>query len=937
MTSTDTSSIDATIVAAAVAVSGIAVGISLTDNNVGGSVSAYIAGSSTSVTAGGNGLPGGTASVALSASSTPTVVSSTTVLSGAFVGAVGAVSKSDELIDPNVSAYIDGGTVNAPGRPVTVNASFTALSDPQAISGGGALVGGSFAGVFSTSTIAGTTSAYAAGSTTISASSLQLIADDNSTTTPFALTASLSIVGFSLGAIDLDGTISRTTQAYIGAGNVQVGSGQISAHATSHATATLSATSIGATLVGFSIGLVTMTSTANGSTKAFVGDGAIVGAGSLDLQAAATNDVSTTSLNVALTLAGIAGSNTDIEAFDSWLVDAHIGPEVPSPSTTAADVTTSGNITVAASLTTTAVTNGDAANFGLLGAIGSIRAKSESTGTARSYLGTNAMIDSGSGAIMFDALANVSATADATGISVGGFSYSGAKPTAKADPTVKAFTAGGGTIDGDDATFRARLNPAGGGGTGATARVKLGAIGLLAGVAGGSATATSKPTVEASIGGGTVVSIDGTLIVRAQTVETAKADARGLGAGLVGFGASQATSVVDGTTNAFVAGTIGSAGAAGANNLTIEATSTAGSSANAQAVAGGLIGATHNVSDATASPKVNAYLGNSVFANVTTNISIDASAYPEADASTKGVQGGLAGVGGSESDSTVKPAVSAYIGSAATVAAGGTISVSATAAPQNVELPDYIIEAVSGANDTLNVTSHGLTTGDTIEYDPGSGSVIGGLTGPTNETVEDDGAPGGVSTLVIRRQYNVLQVTSGAADNFRLGNQFDGQPCLTSTSGGCIDEVFDRITFASGHNFQNGDGVRYDNAPGSSTMVGLNASTTYYVVVIDERTIRLVASQGQANNPASAAKLFHPTGAAPSVQPDNQTIRIFGHGFADGASVTYDAPDPFTVFSTMVDVSFGGFNSDGSTILNHDGAANNIYFLNADGFRIPHL
>src|SRR3989442_468978 len=179
-------------------------------------------------------------------------------------------------MDPDVSAYINGGTINAPGHPVSVSAKFDGTSDPEATAGSGSLTGGAFAGVLAESKIQGTTSAYAGGNTTINAAGLEISADDHSTTTPKSFTLGIALVGLAVDVVSVLGTVSRTTQAYLGAGSVQSGGSPITVHATSHATSTLDSTSIAVTLVGISFSKVTMKSKVDGATKAFVDDGALV-------------------------------------------------------------------------------------------------------------------------------------------------------------------------------------------------------------------------------------------------------------------------------------------------------------------------------------------------------------------------------------------------------------------------------------------------------------------------------------------------------------------------------------------------------------------------------------------------------------------------------------------------------------------------------------
>ena len=502
---------------------------------------------------------------------------------------------------------------------------------------------------------------------------------------------------------------------------------------------------------------------------------------------------------------------------------------------------------------------------------------------------------------------------------------------------LKSGTISGGNITANDVTFRARLNPVGMGGTGATATAKIGSLGLLAGVAGGKAETFTVfnpgggdvfETVEAVIGSNTTFNASGTILVRAQSVEQAKSRSENVGGGIVGIGASQAYATINGQTLAHSDGTIKNGSGNGAANLTIEASGSHTANAFALATAGGLFAGTKNDSSVTVTPTVKAYISNSTV-KVGSNVSIDATSTPEGDSQTRGTTVGVLEISGSESHTTVSPKVMAYIASGAQLTVGGLISVSATAKPQTNNAPDYVIREVKdggGTEDQLKVINHGLQTGDTIAYDNNGATVIGGLVG-THTELDDDGNP-----IIIRRQYNVLDVIhSGAVDPdyISLGSVFDGQACAPGKTS-CINPTNDTILFGAAHNFENGDPVHYDPQFGTvATVGGLTSGVTYYVLIIDDRTIRLVSTQSQATNPASFVKQFHPSGGAPSIGGDNQTITILGHGFSNGDAVTYHAPPASTFSNAQVDTDFS--TSDGHLTLPDVPGNDNVIFIDGDG------
>ena len=101
----------------------------------------------------------------------------------------------------------------------------------------------------------------------------------------------------------------------------------------------------------------------------------------------------------------------------------------------------------------------------------------------------------------------------------------------------------------------------------------------------------------------------------------------------------------------------------------------------------------------------------------------------------------------------------------------------------------------------------------------------------------------------------------------------------------CVDTVNDTIKFGAAHNLLTGDVVKYQ-ALGGSTIGGLGlAGATYYVLVIDERTIRLVATQS-VTNASDFVKSF------PVSSVSGSTVTLVGHGLKNGTQVTYHSPAP---------------------------------------------
>ena len=527
-----------------------------------------------------------------------------------------------------------------------------------------------------------------------------------------------------------------------------------------------------------------------------------------------------------------------------------------------------------------------ALNFSLLGDGGFTHADVVSTPTVLADVRNGGHVDGGSGDVTFTATATTQATATGTGFGFSlGFSGGGADSTATLNPTVKAYAGTNGTLGGRNIGFTAVLNASP---NGAKSEESVGNIALGIGINGGNATANTTPTVETSVGFGTVTNATGNLTLSATSAARAFATSHG-GAGgiLAGIGASDARATSNGSVSSHYDGGVhDAAGGPGAANITIAATGTSVATASAQAVAGGLYGETKNYSEANVGPSVTASLnpGGGQLVATSSNITVNATAFPEGDANTHGVSGGLIGVGGSESLVTITPTVGAAL-TGSQVHAGGSIQVLANAEPfTSPDAPDYSIQGVDPANDTLNVNNHGLQTGDTVQYNPNGHALIGGLV-----TTYVDNSLGDAITLT--RPYNVLSLDD---NHLALGTAFPA-------SG--VDSHREIITFKLAHNFQTGDAVTY-RPEGSGSVSGLTDGTVYYVVVLDDTRIKLVSTHAEA---VSGATQYH---FSPSDISSN-TISVAGSGFSIGQAVQYHSPAPTSFATGQVDF-IPVYNSDGT-------------------------
>ena len=300
--------------------------------------------------------------------------------------------------------------------------------------------------------------------------------------------------------------------------------------------------------------------------------------------------------------------------------------------------------------------------------------------------------------------------------------------------------------------------------------------------------------------------------------------------------------------------------------------------------------------------------GGGQLVSTSSNITVNATAFPEGDANTHGVSGGLIGVGGSESLATVNPTVGAAL-TGSQVHAGGSIQVLANAEPfTSPDAPDYSIQGVDPGNDTLNVNNHGLQTGDTVQYNPNGHALIGGLvTTYVDNTLGDH--------ITLTRPYNVINIDD---NHLALGTAFPA-------SG--VDAHREIITFKLAHNFQTGDAVSYH--PETGSVSGLSDGTVYYVVVLDDTRIKLVTTHDEAVNGATQYH-FSPGDIS------SNTISVAGSGFTVGQAVQYHSPTPTGFATGQVDF-IPVYNSDGTinVAASNNPGANNIWFLDADGNNMP--
>ncbi|MFN5466550.1 MAG: hypothetical protein ACK5AM_00370, partial [Pirellulaceae bacterium] len=280
----DTSTIDAEIDAYSLSVglASLAAGLSEVDNQIGNDVSAYTAQSN--LTAGGAG------DIEITASANPLIKSA------GFVGAVsvgiggaGIVGNSNTTINGRLKAYVDGGALTATGDDVSVRAIATSTAEPsvEGISRGLVAVGS----MNSNASIGGATQAYIAGTTSVDASRLEIAANDISSAKPITVIGGGGGLAISISKSVLE--ITRVTEAVIqGGADLTLISGGVDVTATSQTDGSSETTSVTVALV--SIGIVTVESAVNNTTRSKIQSGATVRVplGSVNVTTGAANTAS---------------------------------------------------------------------------------------------------------------------------------------------------------------------------------------------------------------------------------------------------------------------------------------------------------------------------------------------------------------------------------------------------------------------------------------------------------------------------------------------------------------------------------------------------------------------------------------------------------------------------------------------------------------------
>jgi hypothetical protein len=725
--------------------------------------------------------------------------------------------------------------------------------------------------------------------------------------------AGLVGTGASVSVLDLSGQVRASAGGNL---NAQ-GSLKVEAEFDQDVDITAVAMQVG--FVGLGAAVVVVDDTSAVQARLF--DGTIVDSAPT-VSITATNvqffDVETLGIQAGLLAAGASFTDINVGNDDPGTIEtlAHVGAGSQIGQTTEiGTMTISANSQIDATATTNAIAGGIGAgtfNFAFV----------DVTPNVEASVGDNANI-AGTGLLTLETITMHDGKGDVFGLSIGLLAGGTSKATVTVSPTLTTSIGSNPTIAMGGISMLASHNFYGESATdcGARAMTEASGGGLFSGQ-GSVPTASANANASATIGSGGSLTIDDDIVMKSRVRNFANADTDVNSFGAAAVGASLAEATANGTISASM-----NANVADVRDITIETLAVNAANANAEAAAGGLLAAVSvNSASATASPVVRSSISNNTTIETSRNIRLEAESNTEGDSRVVGVTiGGLLSAGDSDAGTNVNPTVSSTIGAGSVINATGDVTVKAIATPVDQTPPDFSIQGVDGVNNTITVNRHGLSTGETVEYDAGSlSAVIAGLDWPITETQFDENDD--EITVEVNRQYNVINVYDGNGDldpnKLYFGSTFNPAN---------IDPNTEIITFNGAHNFVSGDAVRYFPGPGETiSSFGLTQGALYYVLVLDASSIKLVDSLDKAQNPDDYFMDFAPTSVSGSAIPISGS-----HTFAENDAVTYDSPDPKTFSSTQVDVNIGS-GPGGTVSFSDNSSANNIHFVDENGMSAPH-
>ncbi|HMM75895.1 MAG TPA: leukotoxin LktA family filamentous adhesin [Gammaproteobacteria bacterium] len=432
--------------------------------------------------------------------------------------------------------------------------------------------------------------------------------------------------------------------------------------------------------------------------------------------------------------------------------------------TTDADpATADGDVTVTAAGRGRIVVDVTAAAGGLgIGAAGAdAEASDDSTVIARA--GTHSRFELGTAGLELSAISEPATRALARGIGVaGGVGVGVSLAEAVSHSTARAILDANAQVHAGALLLNAsqvRRTDAAFGGTMATALSYSSGSGggLLLGVNASDSEARTESIVEAAIGGGTLLDIDGDVGVSARADGRADATVSGLAIGLLAFGANDARASSSSDTRATVSALRDDDPAGGSTriggDLRVLADGTDGTFANAEAGAGGLVAgaaaSSVTVNSSTTLAEVSAA------PSMAGQLAIDARHRADTNGRTDSVSASVLGASGGSSRNTVLSSVTAAIAPDAALSAG-TLAI---AAHNSAFKQGAGFDVVAGAGGLFGGAAAGSTTGVTLN----TTAKIGERARVFVTTPGDDGGHASVAATNLIQLSDRVKLDAGGA------------------------------------------------------------------------------------------------------------------------------------------------------------------------------
>jgi hypothetical protein len=504
---------------------------------------------------------------------------------------------------------------------------------------------------------------------------------------------------------------------------------------------------------------------------------------------------------------------------------------------------------------------------------------------------------------------------------------------------------------------------------------------------------SGDPSALASLGSGNVT-VSGNINVISVLTSSADATGKGLALGAIAAGGSVPTALMTPLVVASIAGgTVAST--AGTINLISRFNTTADglftgdvASADAQASSGGLIAASGGVSYSDASPEVETKVSGGTL-RAGQDIVIRALSNSRAFAKSRGIAGGLAGVGVSVAKAYSNGTTKAHL--------DGQVTNGSNSGAANLT-----VEAVSG--DTANAIAQAVTGGllagsfnysevgiqpTTTAYISSTGAIRTSANAKVlaTEFAEADAITKGVSAGLLALGGSQSKATvQPDVTSYLLAATVDAGSILVNASAKSPDgnaptyivettDTVNDVIHVTNHGLSTGDtvligsreynviptgpndltlgsifpGAAFNPAnPQDGGIDGLRDTIHFqgpHNFVTGDRVVYLLGAGGSSAGDLTPSSLYYVlvidgttiklTTYNPlvvtdlnlkSFTPDNDTIDINLHGFTNGLAVTYHAPAAKTFSSLQVDVN-GGVNGQGVAELTNNIFANNIQFV----------